>query len=112
MSRVASGSRKSPEVKEALLEELQTVGVLNDGSKIMYALGLRVDPAPHVLEREQCVVGASKPARDRTNEGLPPRALVVAAHDGRFHVMSKVRAPYAFMTVVRPNCVVVGVRRS
>jgi CubicO group peptidase (beta-lactamase class C family) len=28
---------------EALMRELQTVGVLNDGSKIMYALGLRVD---------------------------------------------------------------------
>jgi len=26
--------------------------------------------------------------------------------------MSTVRAPNAFMTVVRPNCVVVGVRRS
>jgi hypothetical protein len=28
---------------EALLRDLQTVGVLNDGSKIAYALGLRVD---------------------------------------------------------------------
>ena len=75
-------------------------------------LGLRVDPAPHVLEGEQRVVGASEPARDRANEGLPPRPLVIAANQVRLHGISTVRAPYAFMTVVRPNCVVVCERRS
>jgi len=76
------------------------------------ALGLRVYPAAHLLEREQCVVGAPEPARDRAHERLPPRSLVVAAYDVRLHGISTVRAPNAFMTVVRPNCVVVTVRRS
>src|SRR5207249_11761214 len=81
-------------------------------SQAAVALGLRVDALPHLFECEQRVVGTSEPACDRTDEGFSPGPLVVATHEVRFHGMSTVRAPNAFMTVVRPNCVVVGVRRS
>src|SRR6266566_5166991 len=81
-------------------------------SKAALALCLGINAAAHVVECEKRVVRAFEPAQDPTHERLPSRATVIRAGDVRAHHRSIVRAPYAFTTVVLPNCVWVTVRES